>query len=49
MFVRTVHLKDGLVKPLNDMINNVKTGVNLVVSSAANKGSNTMVPKIQAT
>lgn len=38
VFVRSTHIEDGLVKPLNNCVSCIKTGVNLVVSNAANKG-----------
>lgn len=38
VLVRTADLKSGLVKPLNDWVNNVKTGVNLFLDKAPNKG-----------
>lgn len=38
VFVRTSDLKDGFVKPLNDWVNNVKTGINLGLDKAPNKG-----------
>ncbi len=37
-FVRATHIKNGLIKPLTDCINVVKTGVNLVIDRAPNKG-----------
>lgn len=39
IFVRTIDLESGLVQPLSDYVKSVKTGVNLMVDRAPNKGS----------
>lgn len=39
VFVRRTQLDNGLVKPLNDWVSGVKTGVNLLIQNAANKGT----------
>lgn len=38
VFVLTDHIKNKIIEPLNDLVHCVKTGINLVVDRAANKG-----------
>lgn len=38
VFVRTFHIEQGSVRPLNDAVKCVKTGINLFVDRAPNKG-----------
>lgn len=38
VFIRTFHIEDGSVRPLNDSVKCVKTGINLFVDRAPNKG-----------
>lgn len=38
VFVRTKYIETGIVKPLDDSVRNVKTGVNLGIDNAPNKG-----------
>lgn len=49
VFVRTSHIETGVVKPLDDSVSNVKTGVNLGIDNAPNKGLSYQVSHLAPT